>query len=169
MKTAELNIGLSSNIIGEISPRTVERALNYHGFTVIESRLAESEAEGETELCFACKVELPENWQEELFEVSLTLGQNCIAVAGFIGRKPYDAFIARHWISPDKEEPEENTLPLPLQHVTEWSKDSGETWHESKSPSGTRHFYSSALQAENAIQRNRDCPPNILYRVAVAK
>ena len=101
MKIAEINIGLSSKSLGEISEVQALYELNYFDFRVIQSRIVESTSEDGKELCLACKVELPEHWQAKLASVAENLGQDCIAVAGFIGRAPYDTFAPELWVSPE--------------------------------------------------------------------
>ena len=101
MKIAELNIGLSSKRLGEITPETALNELYVHDFRVISSRIVKSVSEDGVENCLACKVELPNGWQENLVHVSNELGQDCIAVAGFIGQSPYDTFCAELWQSPE--------------------------------------------------------------------
>ena len=103
MKIAELNIGLSSKSLGEITPFQVEVELKGFGFEIITSRTVESESKDGKEKCFACKVRLPKDWQSRLARIAEVLEQDCIAVTGFIGHAPYDAFCAELWVSPEKQ------------------------------------------------------------------
>jgi hypothetical protein len=112
MKIAELNIGLSSKSLGELNHETVLNELKVCDFRVITSRVVESTSEDGKELCLACKVELPNDWQNSLAYLSDKLGQDCIAVVGFIGHAPYDTFAPSLWVSPEVETPE-----LVLYHV----------------------------------------------------
>lgn len=102
MKIAELNIGLSSKSLGEIPEYVALNWLHTYGFKVIAKRTQESVSADGKELCLACKVELPENWQAKLASVASELGQDCIAVVGFIGCAPYDTFAPEVWVSPEK-------------------------------------------------------------------
>lgn len=118
MKIAELNIGLSSKSLGGIEPETALQCLKVWNFRIISYRIAESEAEGEKELCLACKVILPDyHWQSALLKVCEDLGQNCIALAGFIGHDPYDTFISKHWRTSDE-----------AQHISELAEKTVYPW-----------------------------------------
>lgn len=113
MKIAELNIGLSSKLRKRPHyPETVLHELRSHGFLVITYRLQEAESNDGKETCLACKVELPDGWQILLEHISDVLGQDCIVVAGFIGRAPYDTFAPELWVSP--EAPKSKSSPLKL-------------------------------------------------------
>lgn len=120
MKLAEINIGLTSKTLGEISEEQAFIPLTAYGFEIIAYRIAESVAAGEKELCLAVKVVLPERWQEKLSEVAEILGQDCIAVVGFIGCAPYDTFIRKHWRTSDEK-----------QHVIELSEKTVYHWEHS--------------------------------------
>jgi hypothetical protein len=100
MKIAELNIGLSSKTLGEIKPFEALRDLQIAGFKIITHRTQDSVSNDGKETCLAVKVECPDGWQERLASVSDALGQDCIAVVGFIGKSPYDTFCADLWVSP---------------------------------------------------------------------
>jgi len=114
MKIAELNIGLSSKSLGEISEIKPLRLLKEHDFNVITYRLSESESKEGKETCLAVKVELPQSWQYALKIIAEELGQDCIAVVGFIGRNPYDTFAPEFWVSP--ETPDENPSNLKIEN-----------------------------------------------------
>lgn len=99
MKIAELNIGLNSkNRKRPETPETVLNELRIHGFRVITARVVASSSLDGAEDCLACKTELPENWQSSLTHIANLLGQDCIAVVGFVGHAPYDNFCADLWI-----------------------------------------------------------------------
>jgi hypothetical protein len=101
MKIAEINVGLSSKTLGEkITQYAALNWLRAHGFRVLAHRLQASESEDGAELCLACKVELPDDWQAKLASVADELGQDCIAVVGFVGHAPYDTFIPSLWVTP---------------------------------------------------------------------
>lgn len=106
MKIAELNIGLSSKSLGEITPEHALRELVSCGFKVITYRTQESVSNDGKETCFACKVELPQYWQTLLENIAKRLGQDCIAVVGFIGQSPYDTFAPEFWVKPEPTEAE---------------------------------------------------------------
>ena len=101
MKIAELNIGLSSKTLGQITETRALNQLGIHGFKVIAKRTQESVSKDGKETCLACKVELPDKWQEKLRAIADNLGQDCITVAGFIGQSPYDTFCPKLWVSPE--------------------------------------------------------------------
>lgn len=101
MKIAELNIGLSSKSLGGISPETAIHCLGAMDFKIISKRFQESVSNDGKEICLAVKVELPKNWQYNLGCIADTLGQDCIAVVGFIGQSPYDTFAPSLWVSPE--------------------------------------------------------------------
>jgi hypothetical protein len=122
MKIAELNIGLSSKSLGKLNPETVLNELRVCDFRIIASRVAESESIDGKEQCLTVKVELPENWQRDIAYLADKLGQDCIAVCGFIGQAPYDTFCAGLWVSPEKpkEEPKE-TSPAYVDNLLRFS------------------------------------------------
>jgi hypothetical protein len=98
-KTLELNIGLSSKELGEIHPETALNELRVQGFDILAYRVQESTCEDGKELCLACKVGLPDDWQTGLSFIADKLGQDCIGLAGFIGARPYESFLPSLWVS----------------------------------------------------------------------
>lgn len=100
MRTLEINIGLSSKEFGEIHPETALNELRVQGFEILTYRLHESTCDDGKELCLAARVGLPEDWQVGLAFIADKLGQDCIAIAGFIGQSPYDTFVPSFWVSP---------------------------------------------------------------------
>ena len=102
MKIIELNIGLSTPNGGKINPNEVLNALTGRGFNLITYRLQESTCKDGVETCLAVKTNAPDDWQSQLASLSDKLGQDCIAVVGFIGHSPYDAFIPSLWVTPEK-------------------------------------------------------------------
>lgn len=104
MKIAELNIGLRSKSLGEITPETVLSLLKAERFNIITFRLQESVSLDGNEICLACKVILPDDWQAKLAIIADYLGQDCIAVVGFIGARPYDNFNGLLWVPGNAQE-----------------------------------------------------------------
>lgn len=100
MKIIELNIGLSSKTREELNFVEVLNALNARGFNLIAYRLHDSVCKDGVERCLAVKCEAPSDWQSQLATLSDKLGQDCIAVVGFIGHSPYDAFVPSLWVEP---------------------------------------------------------------------
>lgn len=100
MKIIELNIGLSSKTQADLNFVEVLNALTGRGFTLITYRVVTSACKDGEEKCLACKVECPDDWQGQLATLSDKLGQDCIAVVGFIGHSPYDAFVPSLWVEP---------------------------------------------------------------------
>lgn len=98
MKIIELNIGLASKTLGNLNPSEVLNALTGRGFRLINYRLQESTCRDGNETCLAIKTECPDDWQTQLARLSDKLGQDCIAVVGFIGRNPYDTFTPSLWV-----------------------------------------------------------------------
>lgn len=76
-------------------------ALTGRGFVVLSYRLVESVSNDGPETCLAVKAECPEGWQTHLASLAEKWGQDCIAIAGFIGPAPYDTFCAEYWKTPD--------------------------------------------------------------------
>lgn len=109
MKIIELNIGLSSKTQGTLNPNEVLNALTGRGFILLKYRLVESVSKDGKETCLAIKAECPADWQTQLASLSDKLGQDCIAIVGFIGRSPYDAFVPSLWVEPAKVEAQEET------------------------------------------------------------
>ena len=101
MKIAELNIGLSSKTLGKITPETAIAKLVQYKFVIITYRVVPSSSLDGEELCLAVKVQCPKNWQGALKWVADELGQDCVAVVGFIGQSPYDTFAPSLWVSPE--------------------------------------------------------------------
>jgi hypothetical protein len=101
MKIIELNIGLESKTLGKLNACEVLNSLTGRGFECIKYRLAESESKDGLETCLAWKGTPPEDWQVQLRVLSDRYGQDCIAVACFIGHDPYDTFCAELWKSPE--------------------------------------------------------------------
>jgi hypothetical protein len=101
MKILELNIGLSTPQGGQINFIEVLNALNARGFDLITYRLHDSICKDGVEKCLAVKVKAPDDWQSQLASLSDKWGQDCIAVCGFIGHSPYDAFCADLWKAPE--------------------------------------------------------------------
>ena len=101
MKIIELNIGLSTPQGGKINFVEVLNALNARGFNLITYRLQNSVCKDGVETCLAVKAECPDDWQAQLRLLSDKLGQDCIAVVGFIGHAPYDTFAPSLWVSPN--------------------------------------------------------------------
>ena len=104
MKLIEINIGLSSKTLGNLNPNEVLNSLTGRGFNLITYRVQESVCKDGEERCLAVKVEAPEDWQVQLRVLSDRYGQDCIAVVGFIGHSPYDAFVPSLWVEPAKVE-----------------------------------------------------------------
>jgi hypothetical protein len=104
MKIIELNIGLSSKKLGTLNPNVVLNSLTGRGFECIKHRLVESVCKDGEETCLAWKGKAPADWQAQLADLSERLGQDCIAVCGFIGQSPYDTFCADLWVSPEAPE-----------------------------------------------------------------
>lgn len=104
MKIIELNIGLSSKTQGTLNPNEVLNALTGRGFTLLKYRLQDSVSQDGKETCLAVKAECPNDWQSQLASLSDKLGQDCIAIVGFIGHSPYDTFCAPLWVSPEEED-----------------------------------------------------------------
>lgn len=107
MKIIEINIGLSSKTLGILNPNEVLNALTGRGFALIKYRLVDSISKDGKETCLTVKTECPDDWQFQLAGLSDKLGQDCVAVVGFIGHSPYDAFCADLWKSPEAEETKE--------------------------------------------------------------
>lgn len=103
MKIIELNIGLSSKTQGNLNPNVVLNSLTGRGFECLKYRLVESESKDGKETCLAWKGKPPSDWQAQLLDLAEKLGQDCIAVCGFIGHNPYDTFCADLWVSPEVE------------------------------------------------------------------
>ena len=101
MKLIELNIGLSTPQGGQINFIEVLNALTGRGFVLITYRVVTSQCKDGEEKCLAVKCKAPQDWQEQLASLSDKLGQDCIAVVGFIGHSPYDTFCADLWKSPE--------------------------------------------------------------------
>lgn len=101
MKIIELNIGLTSKALGQLNYIEVLNALTGRGFECIKYRLVESVSQDGPETCLAYKGKAPADWQDQLASLSDNYGQDCIAIAGFIGQSPYDAFCADLWVSSD--------------------------------------------------------------------
>lgn len=108
MKIIELNIGLASKTLGTLNPNEVLNSLTGRGFTLLKYRLVDSVSKDGKETCLAVKAECPNDWQEQLASLSDRLGQDCIALVGFIGHSPYDTFCAPLWVSTE-ESPGEPT------------------------------------------------------------
>lgn len=100
MKIIELNIGLNSKTQGTLNPNEILNALTGRGFTLIKYRVQESQCKDGIEKCLAVKAECPADWQTQLASLSDKLGQDCIALCGFVGHSPYDAFCAELWAAP---------------------------------------------------------------------
>lgn len=100
MKIIELNIGLASKTQGTLNPNEVLNALTGRGFILLKYRLVDSVSKDGKETCLAVKAECPADWQTQLASLSDKLGQDCIALCGFIGHSPYDAFCADLWVEP---------------------------------------------------------------------
>jgi hypothetical protein len=105
MKIIELNIGLSTPQGGQINFIEILNALTGRGFVLIAYRVQTSICKDGEEKCLAVKCEAPQDWQSQLASLSDKLGQDCIAVVGFIGHAPYDTFCADLWKSPEVEAP----------------------------------------------------------------
>jgi hypothetical protein len=120
MKIAELNIGLSSRTLGEISAENVLSLLKAESFQIITFRIVESISNDGKELCLAVKVECPEGWQDKLADIAAYFGQDCITVVGFIGHEPYDTFIKKLWVTPDEK-----------QHIVELEEKTVYPWNHS--------------------------------------
>lgn len=99
MKLIELNIGLTSAKLGTITACEALNALQNRGFVLITYRTQESVCKDGKETCLAVKCEAPSDWQERLADLAKHLGQDCIAVCGFIGPAPYDTFAPSLWVS----------------------------------------------------------------------
>lgn len=110
MKLIELNIGLSSKTLGNINPNEVLNSLTGRGFIIHKYRIQESQCRDGVEKCLAVKCETKEDWQVQLRVLSDRYGQDCIAVVGFIGHSPYDAFCPSLWVEPVPEIDKERLL-----------------------------------------------------------
>lgn len=108
MKTLEINIGLNSKEFGVIHHETALNKLRIQGFQIIAYRLQESTCDDGDETCLAARVGLPEDWQGGLASLADKLGQDCIAIAGFAGARPYASFDASLWVSVDEDRHVEN-------------------------------------------------------------
>jgi hypothetical protein len=104
MKTLEINIGLSSKEFGEIHPETALNELRIQGFEILTYRLQESTCDDGAETCLSARVGLPDDWQVGLSYLADKLGQDCIAIAGFTGARPYASFDASLWVPVDEQE-----------------------------------------------------------------
>jgi hypothetical protein len=105
MKIIELNIGLSSKTLGNLSPCVVLNALTGRGFECVKYRLVESTSKDGAEKCLAWKGKPPGDWQAQLADLSDAFGQDCVAVTCFVGHDPYDCFCADLWVSTESPEP----------------------------------------------------------------
>ena len=98
---AEINIGLSSKTLGEITPgQAIDELLGFE-FNITAYRVVPSSCEDGAEDCLAARVELPEDWQWRLERIAEVLGQECIAATLFAGAEPYDSFDPDFWITPE--------------------------------------------------------------------
>lgn len=140
MKLIELNIGLHSKTLGKLNYVEILNSLTGRGFEVIKYRIVESTCKDGKELCLAVKSTPPRDWQAQLASLSDNLGQDCISVAGFIGRDPYDTFIPSLWKSSHR-------------FVIQYSLD-GIIWHDKTLPSKlTPLYYDDERAAEGEISR----------------
>lgn len=135
MKIIELNIGLHSKTHGKQNPVEILNALTGRGFVLIKYRVAQSTSEDGEEPCLAVKAQAPSDWQDQIAKLAHKLGQDCIAVCGFIGHNPYDAFVPEYWITPETpEEGDKDTdaynlanlarLAREAEDVDEWKRES---------------------------------------------
>lgn len=122
MKTLEINIGLSSKELGVINPETALNELRVQGFEIIVYRLQESTCEDGAETCLVARVGLPEDWQTGLAFIADKLGQECIAVAGFIGADPYESFDPSLWVTPEAK-PERTVNGWTLSQFKDYLRD----------------------------------------------
>jgi hypothetical protein len=100
-KKAEINIGLSSKTLGEITPKQAIDELLGFEFNITTYRVVPSSCADGAEDCLAARVELPDDWQARLARIAEVLGQECIGVTLFVGADPYDSFDPSLWVTPE--------------------------------------------------------------------